>query len=259
MTKLLTESVLRRLTGESLVTYLGHAEPFESGMHPGVSSTLTGEPVADLNYVVRGRGANDSGHFGAACTACVSRDCPSSPSSFRRPGAASSGRPRSWGSSTPSTSRSWFATTRGSSRKGTTRSRCGGPSGPKEPTPTRGFSAQRSASPWSRRAGRLPAPLLDAPNLDVFLAFVGDDVVGTVTVIHQGDTCGIWSMATDSTRQRSGIGRWLLSTAMAETRVQRARRFFLGATPAGYRLYESLGFTTRGVAKVWASGETHQA
>ena len=93
----------------------------------------------------------------------------------------------------------------------------------------------------------------------VRLASIGDDVVGTVTLIHQGDTSGIWSMATDTTRQRSGIGRRLLPTAMAEARMQGARRFFLGATPAGYRLYESLGFTTRVVAKVSASRETHQA
>ena len=105
----------------------------------------------------------------------------------------------------------------------------------------------------------LPASLVDAPNVDVFLASIDDVVVGTVTVIHHGDTSGIWSMATDTTRQRSGIGRRLLSTAMAETRMQGARRFYLGATPAGYRLYESVGFTTRVVAKVWASGETHQA
>jgi ribosomal protein S18 acetylase RimI-like enzyme len=105
----------------------------------------------------------------------------------------------------------------------------------------------------------LPASLVDAPNVDVFLASIEDDVVGTVTVIHQGDTAGIWSMATDSTRQRSGIGRRLLSTALAEAQRQGARRFFLGATPAGYRLYESMGFATRVVTKVWASGETHQA
>ena len=74
----------------------------------------------------------------------------------------------------------------------------------------------------------LPASLVDAPNVDVFLASIEDDVVGTVTVIHQGDTAGIWSMATDSTRQRSGVGRRLLSTALAEARTQGVRRFFLG-------------------------------
>jgi ribosomal protein S18 acetylase RimI-like enzyme len=70
---------------------------------------------------------------------------------------------------------------------------------------------------------------------------------------------GVWSMATGPTRQRSGIGRRLLSTAMAEARSRGATDFFLGATPAGQQLYESLGFTTRTVARVWASGDTHQA
>jgi len=75
----------------------------------------------------------------------------------------------------------------------------------------------------------------------------------------RADTAGIWSMATDSRRQRSGIGRRLLSTAWAQARTQGARRFFLGATPAGDRLYKSMGFATRVVTTVWAAGETHQA
>jgi ribosomal protein S18 acetylase RimI-like enzyme len=104
----------------------------------------------------------------------------------------------------------------------------------------------------------LPASLGDSPNIDIFLASIDGEAVGAVTLIHHGDTSGIWSMATSTTRQRSGIGRRLLSTAMADARGQGATRFFLGATPAGYRLYESLGFTTRTAAKVWASGETHQ-
>ena len=45
---------------------------------------------------------------------------------------------------------------------------------------------------------------------------------------------------------------------MAEARMPGARRFVLGATPVGSRLYESLGYTTRVVTTVWASGETHQ-
>ena len=66
-------------------------------------------------------------------------------------------------------------------------------------------------------------------------------------------------MGTDRAYQRSGIGRRLLSTAIAEARSHGARRFYLGATRAGIPLYESLGFTTRTVTKVWAAGETHQA
>jgi hypothetical protein len=54
-------------------------------------------------------------------------------------------------------------------------------------------------------------------------------------------------------------GLQLLSTAMVQARNNGARRFFLGATPAGFRLYEGLGFETVCSARVWVSGETHQA
>jgi ribosomal protein S18 acetylase RimI-like enzyme len=258
MTKLLTESVLRRLTAESFVTYLGHAETFESGMHPGVSSALTGEPVADLNYVVAGRGANHSGHFGAACTACISRDLPFLAIIFPEAGDAVERTAADLGLvyavDFPFMVRD-DAPIEPDGNDSVEVRRAVGTEG--ADANTRVLSSAFSLPEDSARRA-LPASVLDAPNLDVFLAFAGDDVVGTVTVIHQGDTSGIWSMATDSTRQRSGIGRQLLSTAMTETRMQGARRFFLGATPAGYRLYESLGFTTRVVARVWASGETHQ-
>jgi ribosomal protein S18 acetylase RimI-like enzyme len=108
------------------------------------------------------------------------------------------------------------------------------------------------------RAGCPGAPQGWAPNLDVFLASIDDEVVGSVVLTHHGDTSGVWMMGTVSAQQGSGIGRRLLSTAMAQMCEQGVARFYLGATPAGYRLYESLGFTTRFVTKVWASGESHQ-
>ena len=257
MSKPLTESVLRRLASEALVTYLGHAEKFEFTMHPGCCSALTGEPVADLNYVVVG--ANDSGHFGAACTASISRNLPFLAIIFPEAGSGVDRTAAELGlvhvvdfpfmvrDDTP---------IEPEGNDSVVVRRAVGPEGAE--ANARVLSSAFSLPEDSARRA-LPASLLDGPNLDVFLASIDDVVVGTVTVIHHGDTSGIWSMATDTTRQRSGIGRRLLSTAMAETRTQGARRFFLGATPAGYRLYESVGFTTRVVAKVWASGETHQA
>ena len=76
MTKPLTESVLRRLTSEAFVTYLGQAERFECTLRPGCCSVTTGEPVADLNYIVAGHGATESGAFGAACTTFISKSLP---------------------------------------------------------------------------------------------------------------------------------------------------------------------------------------
>lgn len=62
-----------------------------------------------------------------------------------------------------------------------------------------------------------------------------------------------------ASRQRGGIGLRLVTTAMAHARMNWTRRFFLGATPAGYRFYEKLGFETACTARVLVSGETHQA
>jgi N-acetylglutamate synthase-like GNAT family acetyltransferase len=105
----------------------------------------------------------------------------------------------------------------------------------------------------------LPASLLESPGADVYIARLQGRTAGTVTLTYHGDTCGIWAMGTDAELQRGGIGRRLLSTAMTHARESGMRRFFLGATPAGYRLYEVLGFETVCSAGVWVSGVTHQA
>ena len=46
---------------------------------------------------------------------------------------------------------------------------------------------------------------------------------------------------------------------MAAAQESGVKRFFLGATPAGYRLYEGLGYETQLVTRAWVSGETNQA
>jgi N-acetylglutamate synthase-like GNAT family acetyltransferase len=105
----------------------------------------------------------------------------------------------------------------------------------------------------------LPASLFDIPGADVYVARLNGEAVGSVTLTYHGDTCGIWAMGTVAARQRGGIGRRLLSNALVQARDNGIRRFFLGATPAGFRLYEGLGFNTVCSARVWVSGETHQA
>ena len=55
MPKPLTGSVLSRLAAEALATCLGQAEAFEVAMHPGCCLVLSGEPVADVSYLVAGR------------------------------------------------------------------------------------------------------------------------------------------------------------------------------------------------------------
>lgn len=258
MSKPLTESVIRRLTTEALGSYLGQAEAFELTMGPGSALALTGEPVADLNYLIAGRRAAEADRFAAHCRTAISRDLPFLAIIFPEAGHSVERTAADLGLvhvvDFPFMVRE---------------------DAPMEPVGNESVLVRRAAGPGGAEANVsvlssafampedsvrrvLPASLTETPNVDIFLASIDDEVVGTVTLIHDGDTSGVWSMATNTARQRSGIGRRLLSTAIAEARLQSASRFYLGATPAGYRLYESLGFTTVTTAKVWASGETHQ-
>ena len=84
----------------------------------------------------------------------------------------------------------------------------------------------------------------------ISLGFIDDRAISAVTTISHGDASGIWAMGTDTSTQKHGVGRRLLSTAMAEMRAAGTRVFYLGATPAGQRLYNSLGFSTRFVTKI---------
>ncbi len=257
--KPLTESVLQRLTGQALATYFEQAQSFELAMQPGCCLAFAGEPVADLNYLVAGVRASEGGHFATACTSGISRGLPFLAIVFPEAGPSVERTANDLGlihvADFPFMVRE---------------------DGPIEPEgndsvivrrASDGADAEANVTVLSSAFGMpeesvrraAPASLGDSPNVDIFLASIDDAVVGTVTLIHQGDTSAVWSMATDTARQRSGIGRRLLSTAMADAQVRGAARFYLGATAAGYPLYESLDFTTRTTTKVWASGETHQA
>jgi GNAT superfamily N-acetyltransferase len=258
MSKPLTESVLRRLTAEAFISFLSESEKFEAISHPGCTMALCNEPVADLNGIIVGRGASEE-HFTGVCRTCLTRELPFLAIVFPEAGeqikevAAGLGLVHAvdfpfmvredspiepGGSDTVVVER--VSGTEAAMESA--RVLCGAFNMPEDSV---------------RRA--MPPSFLESPGVDVFLARLDGRAVGSVTLTHHGDTTGIWAMGTDPSRQKGGIGRRLLSTAIAEARSEGARRCFLGATPAGYRLYESLGFETRVTATVWVSGETGQA
>jgi GNAT superfamily N-acetyltransferase len=254
----LTESVLRRLTAEAFLSFLSESEKFEAVVSPGCAMALCNEPVADLNGIVVGHGASEE-HFAAACRTCLSREQPFLaivfPEAGERIKEVAAGLGLVHAVDFP------FMVRKDS---------------PIEPTGSDAVVVERASGneavlesarvlsaafnmPEDSVLRAMPASFLESPGVDVFLASIEGRGVGSVTLTYHGDTTGIWAMGTDPDQQRGGIGRRLLSTAIAEARSQGARRFFLGATPAGYRLYESLGFETRVAATVWVSGETSQA
>lgn len=258
MTQPLTQSVLRRLTAEAFLSFLSESEKFEAVVSPGCAMALCNEPVADLNGIIVGRGASED-HFSVACRTCLSREQPFLAIVFPEAGdrikelAAELGLVHAV--DFPFMVRE-DAPIEPAGNEAVTVERASGDEAVLESARVLSVAFNMPEDSVLRA---MPASFLESPGVDVFVASIDGRGVGSVTLTYHGDTTGIWAMGTDPEMQKGGIGRRLLSTAIAEARSQGARRFFLGATPAGYRLYESLGFETLVAATVWVSGDTSQA
>ena len=250
--------VLRRLTNDAVTTFLGEAKRYEAAARPGLQLALTNEPVADMNMLIAGAGA-DQGYFRQMVSSCLDRKIPFLAMIFPDADEALDDIAADLGLvyavDFPMMVRDDLPLD---------------PSGNPDVEIVQAQSAEDAdasadvmASAYSMPKDSvlraLPASLFGVPGADVYVARVNGEAAGTVTLTYHGDTCGIWAMGTDAAQQRGGIGLRLLSTAMVQARDRGIRRFFLGSTPAGFRLYEGLGFKTVCSARVWVSGETHQA
>ncbi len=256
--KPLSEAVLRCLTNDALTTFLSQAASYEAAARPGLQMVLSNESVADLNMLVVGAGA-DHEHFQDMVSSCLRRDLPFLLMIF--PGAG-----EELDELAAKLGLVYAVNFPIMVREDLPLEPSGNPAvevvcahGAEDARASAEITASAYSMPIESVLRALPQSLFDTPGADVFIARFNGEAVGSVTLTYHGDTCGIWAMGTLAARQRSGIGRRLLSAAMVLTRNIGIRRFFLGATPAGYRLYEGLGFKTVCSARVWVAGETHQA
>ena len=256
--KALSEAVLRRLTNDALTTFLSEAAHYESAARPGLQLVLSNEPIADMNMLVVGAGA-DQDHFRGMANSCLDRKLPFLVMIFPEAGDAFDDIATDLGLvyavDFPIMVRNDLPLEpAGNSAVEVVRA-----SGAEDADASANVMASAYSMPKDSVLRALPASFFDTTGADVYVARINGEAVGTVTLTYHGETCGIWAMGTDAARQRGGIGLRLLSTAIVQARKNGARRFFLGATPAGHRLYEGLGFETVCSARVWVSGETHQA
>lgn len=256
--KPLNESILRRLTNEALCSLLGQAAGFEAGARPGLQLALCNEPVADLNMLVVGAGA-DPGQFREMASACLDRGLPFLVMIFPEAGDEldhiASELGLVYAVEFPIMVRDDAPIEPGGNPDiEVTRA-----AGAADAEANADVMASAFSMPKESAQRAVPASFTNGPGADVYIARLHGEAVGSVTLTHHGDTSGIWAMGTSAQLQRGGIGLRLLSTAIAQARERGARRFFLGATPAGYRLYEKLGFQDICATRVWVSGETHQA
>ena len=256
--KPLTESILRRLTNDAITRFLGEAEHYEAAARPGLQLALSNEPVADMNMLIVGAGA-DHGHFREMVRSCLDRKIPFLVMIFPEAGKSFDDIATDLGLvyavDFPVMVRDDLPLApSGNSAVDVVRAH-----GAVDADASADVMVSAYSMPKDSVLRTFPSSFLDSPGADVYVARLNGKAVGSVTLTYHGDTCGIWAMGTDTARQRGGIGRRLLSTAMAQARDSGVRRFFLGATPAGFRLYEGLGFETVCSARIWVSGETSQA
>ncbi len=81
---------------------------------------------------------------------------------------------------------------------------------------------------------------------DRFLGYVGyrqDEPVSTAAVVVGGGVAGVYNVATLPGFQRRGYGESVMRHALEEVRREQGiSRSILQSTPAGYRLYERMGY-----------------
>jgi ribosomal protein S18 acetylase RimI-like enzyme len=92
---------------------------------------------------------------------------------------------------------------------------------------------------------------------DKFASYVGyldGEPVSTTAAVLGGGAIGIYNVATLPEHQRQGYGEAVMRHALADAQAQYGvERSILQSTPAGYRLYERMGYRTVTQVAVYAS------
>jgi len=96
----------------------------------------------------------------------------------------------------------------------------------------------RAFQPYAR-GGALPPRLLDLPELRVWLAYRHGRPAAAAYTYDDGTAVGVYWLATLPEHRSAGLGRAIMTTAVA---TYPSRVCTLVATDAGRPLYESLGF-----------------
>ena len=87
-------------------------------------------------------------------------------------------------------------------------------------------------------------PILESHDVTCWICDRGDVVAGAGIGIRSEDIVGVYCMATKERFQRRGIGKTILTSMMSNYLGEGVTSFCLGTSPAGFRLYEQLGYAT---------------
>lgn len=92
------------------------------------------------------------------------------------------------------------------------------------------------------------------PAFDLWIARLGARPVAALAILRDGESAGVYHVATLSGARRRGIAGNLLIEALREARASGCRWATLTATPEARPLYERLGFRACGLIEQWMPG-----
>jgi ribosomal protein S18 acetylase RimI-like enzyme len=82
-------------------------------------------------------------------------------------------------------------------------------------------------------------------NFAAYVGYVDGEAVCTTAIVMGADAVGVYNVATVPEHRRRGYGEALMRHAMAKAqRAHGVEQAVLQSTPAGYKLYERMGFRT---------------
>ena len=92
------------------------------------------------------------------------------------------------------------------------------------------------------------------PAFDLWVAWMGARPVAAMATLLDGDTVGVYHVATIPGARRRGLAGNLLLLALRDALARGARWATLTATPEARALYEALGFRSCGLLEQWMPG-----
>jgi GNAT superfamily N-acetyltransferase len=94
---------------------------------------------------------------------------------------------------------------------------------------------------------------VENPRFELFLARRAGEAAGALATFRDGETVGVYHVATRYRHRRQGIAGRLMAHALMLARASGARLATLTATAEARPLYESLGFRAYGAIEQWVS------
>jgi GNAT superfamily N-acetyltransferase len=248
-----------RLSGEALAQCYRGAAGFEAILRPTEALVLSGQPHADFNYAL----LDESVHAAAALREFVgiagTRGVPLI--AMATPAAAATLEPVAAELGLQAAGSFPLMTRDGAMpERSETDYACRAATGEEDLLEANRILSLASGIPVEAVNAAYGPAVLGGAGFELFLASrKGEPICAVQTTRAGGGDVGIWAMVTPPAFQRQGAGRALLGHVLAHHVERGAKRFYLGSTAAGRKLYESFGFGAIGEWTVWLSGESSQA